>query len=169
MKRFYILVAMIMLLIYLGMTMNIQSLYPDQDQLANMYLRAKEDEAYFMEIKKEIWNILEVQTSNTIKKNLNGYMKNIAKVYRDDKTRDYALLKEALQNEWREYSYQQLNYKVDIYYPTPDGIWVRALKVYSLEKDNAIIGHGKEVEDLLFIREKGRWKIKTSKKISELI
>jgi hypothetical protein len=149
--------------------MDIQSLYPDQDHLANMYLKAREDEAYFMEIRKEIWGILEKQTSNTLKKNLSGYMKNIAKVYRDDKTRDYELLEEALEREWNEYSYNHLNYKVDIYYPTPDGIWVRALKVYSLEKNNTIITHEKEVEDLLFIRERGKWKIKTTKKISELI
>ena len=169
MKKFSIIMVMIMVLIYLGMTMDIHRLYPDQDHLANVYLKAREDEAYFMEIRKEIWEILEVQTSNTLKKNLSGYMKNIATVYRDDKTRDYELLEEALGREWDEYSYNHLNYKVDIYYPTPDGIWVRALKAYSLEKNNTIITHEKEVEDLLFIRENGKWKIKTTKKISELI
>ncbi|MFT9494949.1 hypothetical protein [Anaerosolibacter sp.] len=169
MKKFYVFISTIIFLIYLGMNMDIQSLYPDQDQLADVYLKANQDEAYFMKIKKDIWGVLEEQKDNILKKNLNGYMKNIASVYRDDKTRDYDLLKDSLQYEWNEYSYQHLNYKVDIYYPTSDGIWVRALKAYSLEKDNEETLHGKEVEDLLFIWEKGKWKLKTTKKISELI
>lgn len=169
MKKFCLMIAFVLWVIAFGMSMDVKRLYPEEDQLANVYLKAREDEAYFLRIKKEIGEILELQRKSVLEKNVNDYMAYISKEYRDDKTRDYHALREALAKDLEQHPYEALAYQIDLYYPTAEGVWVRIAKNYSIQKNSLESMKGKEIEDLLFVREKGRWKIKSVKKMSSLI
>ncbi|KXG76473.1 hypothetical protein [Thermotalea metallivorans] len=169
MKKFCLIIAFVLWVIIFGMSMDVERLYPGEDQSVNVYLKAREDEAYFLRIKKEIGEILERQRRSVLQKKVNDYMAYISKGYHDDKTRDYHALREELAKDFKQHPYETLAYQIHLYYPTAEGVWVRIAKNYSVQKNSLESMKGKEIEDLLFVMEKGRWKIKTVKKMSSLI
>ncbi len=168
MNRFIILVTSVVLIIYMGMQIDVEKLYPDRDAQAPIYLKVVEDEAYYMRVRQQIQNVINQYTTSVLKKDAEKLMQQISTEYRDDQTRDYQLLEEVIETELRDHAYVDLDYQIQLIYPTAQGVWVRMEKQYGQDVEGKKISK-RLIEDFLFIQEKGLWKIRGIRMVSKLI
>ncbi len=168
MKKFILMLVSVILIIYMGMQVDVEKLYPERDEKAPIYLKAIEDEAYSMKVRQQIQTVIDQYTDSMLKKDAPMLMQQISREYRDDQTRDYQLLESTIKAELNNQGYVQLDYKIQLIYPTAQGILVRMEKQYGQEIQGEKISK-RLMEDFLFIQEKGTWKIRGIATVSKLI
>ena len=168
MNKFILLVTSVVLIIYIGMQIDVEKLYPERDAKAPIYLKVVEDEAYYMKVRQQIQNVINQYTTSVLKKDAAKLMQQISTEYRDDQTRDYQLLEEVIETELSDQAYVELDYQIQLIYPTAQGLWVRMEKQYGQDIEGKKISK-RLIEDFLFIQEKGLWKIRGIKIVSKLI
>lgn len=171
MKKFISMIAAIILIIYIGIKVDVEKLYPERDELTNIYVMALEDETYLLKIRGQVQDVLEQHRSSIFKKDPVQYMANLSKGYQDyqdDRLRDYGMVKDEIEAELRNQEYHQLSYQIQLLYPTTQGILVRAEKQYDLKSGKSSVSK-RLIEDFWFIREEGTWKIRGIRTVSTLI
>lgn len=168
MQKFILILSSVILIIYVGMQINVEKLYPEGDKKAPIYLKIAEDEAYSMKVRQQIQYVIDQYTASILNKDVEMFMGQMSKEYRDDQTRDYQLLESTIPTELANQGYVQLGYRIQFIYPTAQGILVRMEKQYGQEIQGEKTSK-RLMEDFLFVQEKGTWKIRGISTVSKLI